>query len=87
MHSGFRFKDQHGSLSNLLVYTSFFLPTSINTAWLSVASSVGLLIVPVSYGTEVQLEPFACVLAALVTVLGEFIWLSLTFLQPYNRFG
>eukprot|EP00884_Botryococcus_braunii_P017679 jgi/Botrbrau1/4595/Bobra.60_2s0081.1 len=69
----YRLKDQHGSLSNVLLYASFFLPTSVNTAWLSVASSVGLLIVPTAFGVEMNLEPFAVVLAALITILGVVV--------------
>lgn len=67
---GCRIKDQHGSLTNVLVYAAFFLPTSVNAAWLSVASSVGLLIVPKAFGLETNLELFAVLLAAIVTILG-----------------
>lgn len=35
---------QYGSAPNPLLYVAYFLPTSINTAWLSVATAVQLLI-------------------------------------------
>ena len=65
-----RLKDQVGSLSSVFLYVAYFLPTSINAAWLSVATSVGLLIVPVSYGQQANLEFGALVLAAVVTIAG-----------------
>ena len=59
-----------GPLSNVLLYALFFLPTSINTAWLSVATGLGVLIVPVSYGFIDNLDIYAVVVAAVITVLG-----------------
>ncbi|KAK9829449.1 hypothetical protein WJX72_005930 [[Myrmecia] bisecta] len=69
----YRLKDQYGSLSNVLLYAAFFLPTSVNTAWLSVATCLGILIVPVSYGVTRHMEVYATVLAAVVTLAGVAI--------------
>lgn len=67
-----RLKDTCGSLSSVLLYFAFFLPTTLNTAWLSVAAGVGILIVPESYNwDERHVEAFAVVLICLVTALGE----------------
>ena len=41
-----RLKDMCGSLSSVLLYAAYFLPTTLNTAWLSVAAGVGALILP-----------------------------------------
>ena len=41
-----RLKDTCGSLSRVLLYIAYFAPTTINTAWLSVAAGVGVLIMP-----------------------------------------
>lgn len=50
----------------------YFLPTTINTAWVSVAAGVGLLILPEHYGwDERTVEGLAVVLIVLVTALGE----------------
>ena len=65
-----RLKHTCGPLSNVLLYVLFFLPTSINTAWLSVATGLGALIVPVSYGFIENLDIYAVVVAAVITVLG-----------------
>jgi hypothetical protein len=35
-----RLKQEHGSLSSILLYVAFFLPSSIHTAWLSYASGL-----------------------------------------------
>jgi hypothetical protein len=43
---------------------------SINTAWLSVASSVAALVVPTAYGSHQGTELVAVSLAALFTVVG-----------------
>ena len=61
----------HGSLPSSLLYVVFFLPTSINAAWLSVASGLGVLIVPVSYGSTAHVEAEAVILAIVVTVAGN----------------
>lgn len=67
-----RLKDTCGSLSSVLLYLAFFLPTTLNTAWLSVASGVGILIVPESYRWEDRtVEALAVVLICLVTALGQ----------------
>ncbi|KAK9837646.1 hypothetical protein WJX74_002084 [Apatococcus lobatus] len=66
----YRLKERNGSLSSPFLYAAFFLPTSINTAWLSVATSVGILVVPVSYQTSFNLDIPATILAASVTCLG-----------------
>ena len=46
------------------------MPTSINAAWLSVASGLGVLIVPLSYGRTAHLEAGAVVTAAVATAAG-----------------
>lgn len=46
------------------------MPTSINAAWLSVASGLGVLIVPLSYGHTAHLEAGAAVTAAIATAAG-----------------
>ena len=46
---------------------------SINTAWLSVASSVAALIVPAAYGVDGSVEWIAMCLAAIFTVLGAWL--------------
>ncbi|BDA45844.1 hypothetical protein COCOBI_07-6310 [Coccomyxa sp. Obi] len=70
----FRLKDTCGSLSSVLLYFAFFLPTTLNTAWLSVAAGVGILIVPESYNwDERHVEAFAVVLICLVTALGAIV--------------
>lgn len=52
----------------VLVYVLYKLPTAINAAWLSVATALGILIVPVSYGVnQAQLIAPAAVLAVAVT--------------------
>ena len=64
-----RLKDNDGPIEPLL-YILYFLPTSINTAWLSVASGIGIAIVG-----NVEHTPFpkfgAILLAAAVTVLSK----------------
>lgn len=61
-----------GSLPSSLLYVAYFLPTSINAAWLSVASGLGVLIVPVSYGgNSSYVEAEAVVLAVVVTAAGK----------------
>lgn len=73
-----RLKDTCGSLSSVLLYFAFFLPTTLNTAWLSVATGVGILIVPESYDwDERHVEAFAVVLICLVTALGKALWHTL----------
>lgn len=69
----FSLKDQVGSLSSVWLYSIFFLPTSVNTAWLSVASSLGVLIVPVAYGATANLDLMAVLLAVVVTGLGATV--------------
>ncbi|KAK9843986.1 hypothetical protein WJX81_001126 [Elliptochloris bilobata] len=66
----YRLKHACGPLSNVLLYAFFFLPTSVNTAWLSVASGLGALIVPVSYGITDNMDIYTVVVAAVITVLG-----------------
>ena len=55
---------------SILLYVLFFLPTSINAAWLSIASGLGVLIVPLSYGHTAHLEAAAAVTAAVATAAG-----------------
>ena len=66
----YRLNRGEGILPNLLLYVSFLLPTSINAAWLSVASGLGVLIVPLSYGHTAHLEAGAVVIAVIATAAG-----------------
>lgn len=61
----------HGFLPSSILYVAFFLPTSINAAWLSVASGLGVLIVPVSCGSTAHVEAEAVILAVIVTAAGR----------------
>ena len=53
------------------MYVVFFLPTSINAAWLSVASGLGVLIVPLSYGHTAHLQAVAAVIAVVAIAAGR----------------
>ena len=56
----------------MLLYIAFFLPTTINTAWVSVAAGVGVLILPEQYKwDERTIEGLAVVLIVLATAMGE----------------
>lgn len=46
------------------------LARSLNTAWLSVASSVAALVIPAAYGVDGSVEWVAICLAAIFTALG-----------------
>ena len=46
------------------------MPTSINAAWLSVASGLGVLIVPLSYGHTAHLEAGAAITAVVASAAG-----------------
>lgn len=69
MNLNCRLKDDDGPIEPLL-YILYFLPTTINTAWLSVAAGIGIAIVG-----NVEHTPFpalgAVLLAAAVTVLSK----------------
>ena len=67
-----RLNHGQGSLPSILLSVLFFMPTSINAAWLSVASGLGVLIVPLSYGHTAHLEAAAAVTAAIATAAGMF---------------
>ena len=56
---------------SLLLICSSRLVCSINTAWLSVASSVAAMVVPAAHGARQGTELVAVSLAALFTVVGE----------------
>lgn len=76
-------KDTCGSLSSVLLYLAYFLPTTINTAWVSVAAGVGVLIIPEQYNwDERTIEGLAVVLIVLVTALGEPLARSLIHTLP-----
>ena len=66
-----RLKELQGPLSSGLLYLIYFLPTSVNTAWLSIASGLGALVVPASYGLQSHLDACAVALAITVTLVGE----------------
>lgn len=73
-----------GSLPSSLLYVAYFLPTSINAAWLSVASGLGVLIVPVSYGgSSAYVEAEAVVLAVVVTAAGIELDMEVS-MKPYT---
>lgn len=64
-------KERFGPAPSLPLYCAFFLGTTINTAWLSVAASVQLLIsLRLSFGPH--LEAAAVLAAAVFTCLGAF---------------
>jgi len=69
----YRLKQEHGSLSNILLYVAFFLPTSIHTAWLSYASGLAAMMVPKALDYTAHLDGLAAVLVALITGLGVAI--------------
>ena len=75
LHTGVcicRLKDTCGSLSSVLLYVAYFLPTTINTAWVSVAAGVGVLIIPEQYKwDERTIEGLAVVMMVLVTAMGR----------------
>lgn len=79
-----RLLHQYGSAPNPLLYIAYFLPTSITTAWLSVASAVQLLIAAQGPAQGADLGLAAALLAAAVTAGGEgqkrFFPLSLSLL-------
>jgi hypothetical protein len=55
-------------------YLAFVVPTSINTAWLSVASSLQILILAEMYGIRAKdLDVFAVCLAVSVVIAGLYI--------------
>ena len=58
-------------MSSGLLYLLYFLPTSVNTAWLSIASGLGVLVVPASYGLQAHMDAFAAALAVAVTCAGR----------------
>lgn len=63
-------KNQHGSLPDVTLFVVFWLPTSINTAWLSVASSVAALVVPSAYRVHAGTSAIAVTLAVFVSIIG-----------------
>lgn len=75
--TGYRLNRGQASLPRILLYVLFFVPTSINAAWLSIASGLGVLIVPLSYGHTAHLEAAAAVTAAVATAAGMSCAVSL----------
>lgn len=65
---------EHGPAPTLLLYAAYFLPTSINTAWLSVASAVQVLICMLGQ-EHAQLDAPAVLLASAVVAGGAFVCL------------
>ena len=71
-----RLRAQYGPPPNPMLYVAYFLPTSINAAWLSVASAVQLLVAvqgsqQLPSGGGGDLEVAAVLLAAAVAAGGE----------------
>lgn len=66
-----RLQRAHGTVPSVLLYVLFFLPTSVNAAWLSIAGGLGVLIVPLSYGHTAYLQTAAAVTAVVATAAGE----------------
>lgn len=66
-----RLKQDHGSLSSVLLYVAFFLPCSIHTAWLSYSVGLAALMVPKALDYTAHLEGMAALIAALITALGK----------------
>lgn len=64
-------KDRFGPAHSLSLYAAFFLGTSLNAAWLSVATAVQLLIA-LKLGAGAALEPAAVALAVAVTAAGAY---------------
>jgi hypothetical protein len=73
LYNMYRLKQEHGSLSSVLLYVAFFLPSSIHTAWLTYASGLAAMIVPTALDYTAHLEGLAALLAVLVTVIGVAI--------------
>ena len=65
-----RLRHQYGSAPDHLLYVAYFLPTSINAAWLSVAAAVQLLIALHGSQRQDDLQVAAVLLAALVAAGG-----------------
>lgn len=72
-----RLKQDHGSLSSVLMYVAFFLPCSIHTAWLSYAVGLAALMTPKALDYTSHLEGIAALLAVLITALGNGLCLLL----------
>jgi hypothetical protein len=63
--------------SKAVLYALYFLPTSINTAWLSVASCLGMTVLAASQDAGVATQNvLAASLAALVSAIGVYILLQ-----------
>ncbi|WIA36226.1 hypothetical protein OEZ86_007560 [Tetradesmus obliquus] len=63
--------------SKAVLYALYFLPTSINTAWLSVASCLGMTVLAASQDTGLATQNvLAALLAALVSGIGVYILLQ-----------
>ncbi len=58
------------SICGITWQTRVVLCRSLNTAWLSVASSVAALVIPAAYGVDGSVEWVAICLAAIFTALG-----------------
>ncbi len=64
-------RDDFAVPSAALLYVAYVLPTAINTAWLSVASSLGVLVVARAHGVDADaLAGPAILLAAAFTAAG-----------------
>ncbi|KAF6266061.1 hypothetical protein COO60DRAFT_1475417 [Scenedesmus sp. NREL 46B-D3] len=63
--------------SKAVLYALYFMPTSINTAWLSVASCLGVTVLAASQDAGVGTQNvLAACLAALVSAIGVYILLQ-----------
>ncbi|GAB4821575.1 hypothetical protein N2152v2_008621 [Parachlorella kessleri] len=72
----YRLRHQYGSAPDHLLYVAYFLPTSINAAWLSVATAVQLLIALHGSQRQDDLQVAAVLLAALVAAGGGYLVLQ-----------
>lgn len=67
-------RDDFAVPSAALLYVAYVLPSAINTAWLSVASSLGVLVVARAHGIEADaLAGPSILLAAAFTVAGMLV--------------
>ena len=66
-----RNKEQHGPLSNVWLYVMYFLPTSVNAAWLSTLTGISVVALPAFYGLQAHLDTLAVVVVVAMTCIGE----------------
>ena len=67
--SVFRLKEQHGPLSSshVALYVLYFLPTSVNVAWLSFLNGMSVAGLPAVYGIQLPADSLAVAMDIFVT--------------------